>query len=82
MNRKVGRIIEKLEIPGVTDLTSKRTRALEHLLIEKFGRKLDRAGKALGGQLDNINRGIDPRKLANYRDEINWAAGILKEMGL
>jgi uncharacterized protein (UPF0216 family) len=56
------------EFKGLYNVTRKQARALEHLLIEQFGR----ISKA-DGVLENINRGIDPRKLGKYADELAWA---------
>jgi hypothetical protein len=43
---------------------------------------MDRAGNLLGGTLANINRGIDPTKLAKYKDELKWAADMIAKLGL
>jgi hypothetical protein len=59
-------------------MSYKQTRALEHRLIEKYGRK----GKDAGGILDNVNRGIDPRKLKKYGPELIWADDLLNSLGL
>jgi hypothetical protein len=59
------------------DLTRREARALEHLLIEWYGR----VGKEAGGILENTNRGIDPRKLGKYTSELDWARGILGGLG-
>ena len=40
------------------------------------------AGELLGGQLENINRGIDPAKLGKYADELKWAANKIARLGL
>lgn len=74
------RIVKRVitEIEGVGNVSRKLARAIEHLLIEKFGR----AGKDLGGVLANRQRGIDPRKLGKYADELKEAAKIIDELGL
>ena len=71
-----GRIIEEIE--GLVNITRKQARALEHLLIEMYGR----IGKDIGGVLENINRGIDPRKLGKYKDVLKWAEEMIKKLGL
>ncbi len=53
-------------------------RALEHRLIEKYGRK----GIDPRGMLDNVYRGIDPRKVGAYAPQLKWADNIIKELGL
>ena len=70
------------EIEGIGDVVHKKSRALEHLLIEKYGRKVNRSGTSLGGQLDNLNRGIDPRKLSQFTDELSWAKQLIELMDL
>jgi hypothetical protein len=65
-----------MQIEGVGEITRKQARAIEHLLIEKWGRKL------YGGLLDNVYRGIDPRKLGKYESELEWAMNIIEQLGL
>ena len=66
------------EIPGLDSLTRKEARAVEHLLIEQYGRKaIDKPGI-----LENLNRGIDPRKLGKYKAELEKAKQLIAELGL
>jgi len=68
-------------VTGIADdLTPARARALEHLLIEKFARIQDRAGNQLGGTLTNLIGGIQPSKLQNFTDELEWARNFLANM--
>ncbi|HEV3079065.1 MAG TPA: polymorphic toxin-type HINT domain-containing protein, partial [Gemmataceae bacterium] len=71
-----GRTIEAIR--GLGKLTYKRARALEHVLIQKYGRK----GIDPGGILDNINRGIDSRKIGKYKKQIEWAEKLISSLGL
>jgi len=64
------------------NVTRKQARAIEHLLIQKYGRIQERTGKLLGGQLENTNRGIEPRKLDKYKLELEWAAKMIQQLGL
>jgi len=68
--------IEK--IIGLTNVTRRQARAAEHLLILKYGRR----GIDPGGILDNVNRGIDPRKLWKYENELEWARKMIEHLGL
>ena len=75
--RVFGRHVE--EIRGLPKRMSyKQMRALEHQLIKKFGRR----GIDPGGKLDNVYRGIDRRKLKNYKHELIWADNLIEELGL
>jgi hypothetical protein len=71
-----GRVVRALR--GMGNVTRKRARALEHLLIEKLGRR----GIDPKGILDNVNRGIDPRKLSNYTAQLTWARNAMASLGL
>ena len=51
---------------------------MEDSLIAKYGRQ----GKDVDGILSNINRGIDPRKLGKYQDELEYAQQLIQELGL
>ena len=65
-------------IRGLPDLTRKQGRALEHLLIEKYGRRdIDPRGI-----LENVYRGIDPRKLKDYVKELKFAKDLIKRLKL
>lgn len=70
-HRRAGRIVK--EIDGLGDITRKQARALEHLLIEHYGR----IGKDAHGTLTNVTRGIDPRKLGKYANELKCARSVL-----
>jgi len=66
-------------VRGLEDLSTKKLgRALEHLLIQKYGRK----GIDPAGILTNINRGIDPAKIGKYTQELKEATAILKRLRL
>ena len=73
-HRRIGRFVEVIR--GLGDITRKQARALEHLLIQHFGR----IGKEVHGTLTNINRGIDPRKLGKYVKELEWASKELPKV--
>lgn len=70
------RIVEPIRELG--NIGWRQARALEHLLIEKYGR----FEKDVGGILENINRGIDPAKLSKYEKQLEWAREIIQELGL
>ena len=76
--RKNGREIKRIK--GLENVTRKQARAIEHLLIERFGRKFNRAGQSLGGKLDNVIRAINPKKHSQFGEELAWAAKILKQI--
>ena len=61
------------EIEGIGNVDRKLARAIEHLLIQEYGR----IGKDVGGTLTNVNRGIDPKKLWKYKKELLEAKNII-----
>ena len=62
---------------GLENVTRKRARAIEYLLIEKIGRASNGAGT-----LSNINRGINPAKLDKYKTQLAWARKKLHDLGI
>jgi hypothetical protein len=78
--RNAGRRIT--EIDGLKNVGYKLARAIEHLLINKYGRIMDRFGNRLGGILTNLNRSIGQAKVHKYIKELEDAARIIKELGL
>lgn len=68
-----GRIVQEIE--GLADVPYRVARIIEDKLIKRFGRKL----KDATGTLDNINRGIDPRKLPNYKRYEKIADELIKQ---
>jgi YD repeat-containing protein len=72
-----GRIVEVIK--GLEDIPYRVARLIEDRLIKKYGRQIVDGAK---GTLENINRGIDPKKLPGYRQFEQMADDLMRDLGL